>query len=102
MWNNSTTVISSGAWFSSAASMASTRTPWPVELAKVSLWLHTFTVGAPLSFLDHHLRCGDSLFGSWVRNGIDKATEQGGALFLQGPAKNGPRGLRLPCRSSRG
>ncbi len=35
-----------------------------VELAKVSLWLHTFTVGAPLSFLDHHLRHGDSLFGS--------------------------------------
>ncbi len=38
-----------------------------VELAKVALWLHTFTVGAPLSFLDHHLRCGDSLFGGRVR-----------------------------------
>lgn len=38
-----------------------------VELAKVALWLHTFTVGAPLSFLDHHLRCGNSLFGEWVR-----------------------------------
>jgi hypothetical protein len=34
-----------------------------VELAKLALWLHTFTVGAPLSFLDHHLRCGDSLYG---------------------------------------
>ncbi len=34
-----------------------------VELAKVSLWLHSFTVGAPLSFLDHHLRCGNSLIG---------------------------------------
>ena len=34
-----------------------------VELAKVSLWLHTFTVGTPLSFLDHHLRNGDSLVG---------------------------------------
>ena len=34
-----------------------------VELAKVSLWLHTFTVGTPLSFLDHHLRHGDSLVG---------------------------------------
>jgi len=39
-----------------------------VELAKVALWLHTFTVGAPLSFLDHHLRCGDSLFGGKVRD----------------------------------
>ena len=63
------------------------KNPMAVELAKVSLWLHTFTVGAPLSFLDHHLRCGDSLFGSWVRNGIDRATEQGGPLFLQGPLK---------------
>ncbi len=38
--------------------------PLAVELAKVSLWLHTFTVGAPLSFLDHHLRCGNSLIGA--------------------------------------
>ena len=53
-----------------------------VELAKVSLWLHTFTVGAPLSFLDHHLRGGDSLFGSWVRPGIDKATALGAPLLL--------------------
>jgi hypothetical protein len=53
-----------------------------VELAKVALWLHTFTVGAPLSFLDHHLRCGDSLFGSWVRRGTDRATALGAPLFL--------------------
>jgi len=41
--------------------------PMAVELAKVSLWLHSFTVGAPLSFLDHHLRWGNSLIGSDVR-----------------------------------
>ncbi|MCY3920238.1 MAG: restriction endonuclease, partial [Chloroflexi bacterium] len=39
------------------------KNPLTVELAKVSLWLHSFTVGAPLSFLDHHLRAGDSLLG---------------------------------------
>ena len=39
------------------------KNPLTVELAKVSLWLHSFTVGAPLSFLDHHLRCGDALIG---------------------------------------
>ncbi|NUB43807.1 restriction endonuclease [Fertoebacter nigrum] len=43
-----------------------------VELAKVSLWLHTFTVGAPLSFLDHHLRCGDSLFGESVGRVLER------------------------------
>ena len=58
------------------------KNPMAVELAKVSLWLHTFTVGAPLSFLDHHLRCGDSLFGRWVSQGIDRAMEGESALYL--------------------
>ena len=66
------------------------KNPMAVELAKVALWLHTFTVGAPLSFLDHHLRCGDSLFGSWVRAGIDKASEHGW-LFLKGPVNRAMR-----------
>jgi Eco57I restriction-modification methylase/TaqI-like C-terminal specificity domain len=42
--------------------------PMAVELAKVSLWLHSFTVGAPLSFLDHHLRCGNSLIGCMAKD----------------------------------
>ena len=67
------------------------KNPMAVELAKVALWLHTFTVGAPLSFLDHHLRCGGSLFGSWVRTGIDQAKEQGGPLFLKGPVERAMR-----------
>ena len=49
-----------------------------VELAKVSLWLHSFTVGAPLSFLDHHLRCGDSLIGLRVRDATDELHRLGG------------------------
>jgi hypothetical protein len=62
-----------------------------VELAKVALWLHTFTVGAPLSFLDHHLRCGDSLFGSWVRSGTDRASSLGSPLFLHEPLSRATR-----------
>ncbi len=61
------------------------KNPMAVELAKVSLWLHTFTPGAPLSFIDHHLRCGNSLFGMWVRDGVKKAEEYGGSLLLQKP-----------------
>jgi hypothetical protein len=53
------------------------KNPMAVELAKLSLWLHTFTVGAPLSFLDHHLRCGDSLFGEWSRNALDFLEQRG-------------------------
>ncbi len=54
-----------------------------VELAKLALWLHTFTVGAPLSFLDHHLRCGDSLFGERLAT-VRKQLNELGALFNEG------------------
>jgi hypothetical protein len=39
-----------------------------VELAKVSLWLDAFTLGAPLSFLDHHLKWGNSLIGARIKD----------------------------------
>ena len=34
-----------------------------VELAKLSIWLITLAKGRPFGFLDHNLRCGDSLLG---------------------------------------
>ena len=37
--------------------------PLAVELAKLSIWLVTMSKGRPLEFLDHNLRCGDSLLG---------------------------------------
>ncbi len=67
------------------------KNPMAVELAKVALWLHTFTVGAPLSFIDHHLHPGDSLFGLWVRDAIDKATAMGGELFYHDALRNAQR-----------
>ena len=54
------------------------KNPLTVELAKVSLWLHSFTVGAPLSFLDHHLRCGDSLIGLRVADATEDLQRLGG------------------------
>jgi len=42
--------------------------PMAVELAKVSLWLATLSEGKPLSFLDHRLRCGNSLIGASLDN----------------------------------
>ena len=54
------------------------KNPLTVELAKVSLWLHSFTVGAPLSFLDHHLRCGDSLIGLRVHDAAQELSRLGG------------------------
>ena len=34
-----------------------------VQLARLSLWIHTFVPGLPLSFLDHNIVCGNSLVG---------------------------------------
>ena len=46
--------------------------PFAVELAKVSLWLHTYMLGAPHVFVDHHLKCGDSLFGTSIRTAMER------------------------------
>lgn len=37
--------------------------PLAVELAMLSIWLVTLAKGRPFGFLDHNLRCGDSLLG---------------------------------------
>jgi uncharacterized protein (DUF433 family) len=37
--------------------------PDAVELCKLSLWLESHNCGKPLSFLDHKIRCGNSLVG---------------------------------------
>ncbi|MFP3943286.1 MAG: Eco57I restriction-modification methylase domain-containing protein [Alphaproteobacteria bacterium] len=39
------------------------RNPMAVELCKVALWIESVEPGRPLSFLDAHIRCGDSLIG---------------------------------------
>jgi len=38
--------------------------PMSVELCKVSLWMEALEPGKPLSFLDHHIQCGNSLLGT--------------------------------------
>ncbi|TEB10639.1 Eco57I restriction-modification methylase domain-containing protein [Pelotomaculum propionicicum] len=47
--------------------------PMSVELCKVSLWMEAVEPGKPLAFLDHHIKCGNSLLGSTpalIRRGI--------------------------------
>lgn len=38
--------------------------PMAVELAKVSLWINACVRDLPLNFLDHHIKCGNSLIGA--------------------------------------
>lgn len=40
--------------------------PTAVQLTRLSLWLATLAADRPLTFLDHRLRVGDSLSGTWL------------------------------------
>ncbi len=44
--------------------------PLAVELAKLSLWLHTVSTGRALSFLDHRLRRGNALIGARIEQDL--------------------------------
>ena len=57
------------------------KNPLAVELCKVALWIEGHLPDRPLSFLDHRIRCGDSLVGvleiTQLREGIpDEAYER--------------------------
>ena len=70
--------------------------PMAVELAKVSLWLDSFTLGAPLSFLDHHLQCGNSLIGVGVEEVRSDRGERPGERCARRPLAG--VALRQPVR----
>lgn len=60
-----------------------------VELAKLSLWLDSFTIGMPLTVLGHHIRQGNSLIGIYSNmqnNGtldsyMEQTMESGGQIL---------------------
>jgi len=50
--------------------------PMAVELCKISLWMEALEPGKPLTFLDHHIKCGNSLLGctpALLKKGIPDA-----------------------------
>ncbi|GFO97947.1 hypothetical protein ig2599ANME_2158, partial [groundwater metagenome] len=65
--------------------------PMAVELAKLSLWLETVAANKPLTFLDHHLKVGNSLIGAKVedlKSLPSKEKKEG--------AENGKKQLKAP------
>jgi hypothetical protein len=54
------------------------KNPLAVELCRVALWLEAHCEGKPLTFLDHRIRCGDSLVGVFdlavLKSGIPDET----------------------------
>lgn len=60
--------------------------PLAVELCKISLWMEALEPGRPLSFLDHHLKCGNSLVGT-TRELMKKGIPEGAFTELTGDDK---------------
>jgi len=58
--------------------------PLAVELARMALWLESHEPGKPLSFLDHHIRCGNSLIGIMDFNVLSKGIPDDAYKVLSG------------------
>ena len=58
--------------------------PTAVQLARLSLWLCTLAADRPLSFLDHHLRAGNSLAGATAAD-IERQPPGHGGRGAAGP-----------------
>ena len=49
--------------------------PMAVEIAKLALWLDSFAIGVPLTYLDHHVKSGDSTIGMFLEDIQDKKNQ---------------------------
>lgn len=75
--------------------------PMSVELCKVSLWLEAVEPGKPLSFLDHHIQCADSLLGA-TRRCIEKGLPDEAFKALSGDDSKACTALKKRNRQQRG
>lgn len=64
------------------------KNPLAVDLCRVALWLEGHTTGKPLTFLDHRIRCGDSLVGVRDLNTLKKGIPPEAYKALTGDDKD--------------
>lgn len=75
------------------------RNPMAVALAKTALWLEAYTPDKPLSFLDHHIRCGDALLGVLDPSVLDHGIPEVAYKDLSGDDKTSAAALRKQNRA---
>jgi len=63
------------------------KNPMAVELCKVALWMEAIEPGKPLSFLDAHIQCGDSLVGVFDPQALEDGIPDGAYKPLTGDDK---------------
>jgi len=77
------------------------RNPLAVDLCRVALWLESHTSDKPLTFLDHHIRCGDSLVGVFDLNILSDGIPDKAFQPLEGDDKTTARELAKQNRDER-
>ncbi len=70
------------------------KNPLAVELCKVALWLESHNPGEPLNFLDHKIKCGDSIVGLAHKEELEKGIPSEAFKTLPGDDKNVASELR--------
>lgn len=75
--------------------------PLAVELCKVALWLEAHNPGQPLNFLDHHIKCGNSIVGYLSREELDKGVPDEAFTLMPGDEKEIGAALRKQNKAER-
>jgi hypothetical protein len=70
------------------------KNPLAVELCKVALWLEAHNPGEPLNFLDHRIKCGDSIIGLAHRNELENGIADEAFKTLPGDNKEIAKSFR--------
>ncbi|HRG77878.1 MAG TPA: N-6 DNA methylase, partial [Leptospiraceae bacterium] len=63
------------------------KNPLAVDLCKVALWIEGYAEGKPLTFLDHRIRCGDSLVGVFSAEQLKAGIPDGAYTAVSGDDK---------------
>ncbi|SOY48519.1 Eco57I restriction-modification methylase domain-containing protein [Cupriavidus taiwanensis] len=76
------------------------KNPMAVELARTALWLEAYTPDRPLTFLDHHLRCGDALLGILAPEILENGVPDGAFDAMSGDDKDVAKELKKANRQA--
>lgn len=61
--------------------------PFSIELTKLSLWIDSFIFGTPLSFIEHHIKCGNALINSSINDFKNLTMQNANNLFTNSITK---------------
>ena len=77
------------------------KNPMAVELCKVALWIEAIDPGKPLSFLDAHIQCGDSLVGVFDPKVLEEGIPDGAFKPLAGDEASACKKLKSANTSAK-